>query len=249
MTSSITLPGIDTLWIAGTIFFSVYLLAVIIYLGFARYLRFQEKKLDLEFKSRLTLSREHAESSTLDINERYTRTNKQWKDANGVILSSHSRSANPSVPHSPPKGNQFISAHGLTERDLEVDQDLIFVLTPFLDEFIPTFRRIRSIAQDIDLTCKRGDEEKFDGDIFPHILQYIAKARLIIANITGRSPNVLYELGIAHALDKPVILLARHAEELPIDLRTKSVIFYKDDDDLENKLKDALLKIFRKNAL
>jgi len=35
----------------------------------------------------------------------------------------------------------------------------------------------------------------------PNILKHTLKARLVIAIIDGRNPNVFYELGIAHALN------------------------------------------------
>ena len=48
-------------------------------------------------------------------------------------------------------------------------------------------------------------------DILDDIWQAINAADFVIADITGRNPNVLYELGLAHALAKPVLILSRNA--------------------------------------
>jgi nucleoside 2-deoxyribosyltransferase len=52
---------------------------------------------------------------------------------------------------------------------------------------------------------------------------------VIIAEITPVNANVFYELGYAHALEKPTILLAnRKTEKLPFDVSGYRVIFYDD---------------------
>jgi nucleoside 2-deoxyribosyltransferase len=51
---------------------------------------------------------------------------------------------------------------------------------------------------------------------------------VVIAEITAPNQNVFYELGYAHALNKPTILLARRGRELPFDIRSYRVIFYDD---------------------
>ncbi|MDC4875362.1 nucleoside 2-deoxyribosyltransferase, partial [Acinetobacter baumannii] len=92
--------------------------------------------------------------------------------------------------------------------------------------------------------CFRGDEQNFKSDIFPHILKFIVSSEIIIANITGRNANVFYELGIAHALNKKVILIAQsEIDHIPIDLQSKRILFYKDEIDLYKKLPLELLKV------
>ncbi|MBK8089395.1 MAG: hypothetical protein IPK31_16460 [Chitinophagaceae bacterium] len=94
------------------------------------------------------------------------------------------------------------------------------------------------------MRCERGDEKFYRGDIFSQILKSIVKANLIIANINGRNANVLYELGIAQALDKPTIFIAKSVEDIPLDIKSKRFIIYKSDLDLERLLKAELLRIF-----
>jgi hypothetical protein len=49
----------------------------------------------------------------------------------------------------------------------------------------------------------------------------------VIADSSGRNPNVFYELGLAHALEKPVVLITSDAiEEAPTDIRAFEFISY-----------------------
>ena len=62
-----------------------------------------------------------------------------------------------------------------------------------------------------------------------------------IAELTTRNPNVFYELGIAHALQKPVVLVAANEPDVPIDLKHIRVIYYDMQDPFwGNKLIDKL---------
>jgi len=89
----------------------------------------------------------------------------------------------------------------------------------------------------------RGDEEAVSGDLFKHIIQYILRARFIIANIEGRNANVFYELGLAQALDKAVILVSKESSEIPFDVRGNRIVFYQTADELRTRLMNEIGKI------
>ena len=74
----------------------------------------------------------------------------------------------------------------------------------------------------------RIDEKAGPGVIFQDIQREIEQAEIVIAEITPANPNVFYELGYAHALGKPTILLAQRGSELPFDIRSFRVVFYND---------------------
>jgi nucleoside 2-deoxyribosyltransferase len=74
----------------------------------------------------------------------------------------------------------------------------------------------------------RIDEKAGPGVIFRDIQRELEQAEIIIAEITPANPNVFYELGYAHALGKPTILLARRGAELPFDIQSFRVVFYDD---------------------
>jgi len=58
------------------------------------------------------------------------------------------------------------------------------------------------------------------------IWEQVLRADLIIADLTGRNPNVFYELGYAHALHKNSILITQSIEDVPFDLRHRQMIRY-----------------------
>jgi len=73
----------------------------------------------------------------------------------------------------------------------------------------------------------RADNDIFGtGKIIDQIWDGIIKAKVLIAELTTRNPNVYYELGLAHALRKPVVLISSNEEDVPFDLQHIRVIYY-----------------------
>jgi nucleoside 2-deoxyribosyltransferase len=95
------------------------------------------------------------------------------------------------------------------------------------------------------------DELAGPGIIFEDIKRPIAEAKIVVAEITAPNQNVFYELGYAHALNKPTILLAQRGKELPFDIRSYRVIFYDDSiggkPALERNLQKHLEAILRES--
>jgi len=102
-----------------------------------------------------------------------------------------------------------------------------FLVMPFGQSESATVHRVlREACQRAGLRPLRGDDLFTPTDILDDIWRGITGASYVIADISGRNPNVLYELGIAHTLAKPVLILSRSAEDIPIDLATRRVIVY-----------------------
>ena len=51
-------------------------------------------------------------------------------------------------------------------------------------------------------------------------------AKVLVAELTSRNANVFYELGLAHALEKPVVLVSSNEDDVPFDLQHIRVIYY-----------------------
>ncbi|MBL8300720.1 MAG: hypothetical protein JNN30_20465 [Rhodanobacteraceae bacterium] len=58
------------------------------------------------------------------------------------------------------------------------------------------------------------------------ILKNIHTADLVLADITRRNANVFYEIGIAHAIGKPVLLITQSIDDVPCDRRHRRVVLY-----------------------
>ena len=102
-----------------------------------------------------------------------------------------------------------------------------FVLMPFSSDFDDVYRiGIKEACEAAGAYSERVDEQIFDESILERVYNQIAKADLIVADMTGRNPNVFYEVGYAHALGTRTILLTKNADDIPFDLRHFPHIVY-----------------------
>lgn len=86
---------------------------------------------------------------------------------------------------------------------------------------------IKEVFEKHGYSCSRVDEEVFQGQIISEIQNRIQASDIIVAETTDKNPNVYYEVGYAHALDKHVILITKDAATLPFDLKGYKHIEYK----------------------
>jgi len=124
-----------------------------------------------------------------------------------------------------------------------------FVIMPFRPELAYFYRTIKSAVQQSfqDITIERGDDRVLTTPILDKIADFIKQADVVIADCSGRNPNVFYELGMAHALGKPVILLTSDpVEEAPTDIRAFEFISYAQlaPEQFLNRLNSALQSLF-----
>jgi hypothetical protein len=104
-----------------------------------------------------------------------------------------------------------------------------FVLMPFSKSFEDMYTlAIKPACEAAGAYAERVDEQIFSGSILERIYNQIAKADLVVADMSDRNPNVFYEVGYAHALGKTTILLTRSAEDIPFDLKHFPHIIYGD---------------------
>jgi hypothetical protein len=123
----------------------------------------------------------------------------------------------------------------LKQNTLPEEKGTVFVLMAFATDFDPVFAAIKRTleGQELLLRCYRADEVYRPEPIIESILRGIVTAELIVADVTGRNPNVFYELGIAHAVKDNCVILTQAMEDVPFDLRHLRCIVY------ENTLKGA----------
>ena len=111
------------------------------------------------------------------------------------------------------------------------ENDLCFVIMPLDDTFDEVYHDgIFPAIQEVGLIPKRANDIYRPGDIVWDILNLTKEAKIVLADLTGRNPNVFYELGLAHAFEKPVILVTQSRDDVPFDLRQQRNIEYSMDD-------------------
>lgn len=228
------------LWVAslGTTF--VVLLTTMVFLLRQRQM---QARYDQEHQHAvLSMLRESYEDKITDLNTRLLATEDRWKDVNHLLLDSQRKQPNHFVD-SKVDTSRFLKQFGIDPARTEVDAKLIFMLTPFNQRESGTFRAVQRVAQRFAFRCVRGDEEFVPNEILPHVVDLMVRARIVVANINGRNPNVYYELGIAHALGKPTILISRSLDSIPFDLRAKYVVLFEKTEELEERLRDAITRL------
>ena len=102
-----------------------------------------------------------------------------------------------------------------------------FVIMPFDGDFDAVYERfIVPTLEEKGFVVSRADTQLQMENILRSIIRGINESDLIIADLTIPNANVSYELGLAHALNKPVVLLTEEIGALPFDLRSYRVIEY-----------------------
>lgn len=111
---------------------------------------------------------------------------------------------------------------------IETTENIAFVVMQFTDEFNALFKEvIAPVCKSFDFTAVRADDIYNNGLIIEDIARSIRESSMVIADITPNNPNVYYEVGYAHGLAKPTILLAEKSRgSLPFDVSGHRTIFY-----------------------
>lgn len=103
---------------------------------------------------------------------------------------------------------------------------LVSVMMPFDVSFNPVYVAIQKAAEQAGLRCRRADEIWETPAVIQDIVNLIDRAKVVVCDCTGRNPNVFYEIGIAHALGREVLLLTQSEHDVPFDLRHLRYIRY-----------------------
>ena len=113
-----------------------------------------------------------------------------------------------------------------------------FIITPIGDSGSDVFRKVKGVIdsvikpvlQDYDFVdIKPAYEIMETGMISNQIIERIVNDDLVVANLTGSNPNVMYELAIRHAVAKPIIHICERGTKLPFDIKDNRTAFYTND--------------------
>lgn len=102
-----------------------------------------------------------------------------------------------------------------------------FVLMPFSQDFNDVYDfLIKTPLENAGYSVSRADDLLNQSNILQDIISGIANCDLIIADLSKSNPNVYYEVGLAHAMRKKVVLITQNLDEIPFDLRSYRIIVY-----------------------
>ncbi len=95
----------------------------------------------------------------------------------------------------------------------------VFVITPFGEDFLALYNKLKEeFSENFEFT-NAGDLDN-QQNILKDIVEGIYEASVVIADLTGLNANVFYELGLAHAMNKKVIIITQSITELPFDIKS-----------------------------
>ncbi len=135
---------------------------------------------------------------------------------------------------------------------IKVDRKQVFVLMPFAKGFEQIYEVIKEVGADAGLQILRVDEMISPGSIMDQIYESIASSGMIVADLSGRNQNVMYELGVANTMGKKTLLLAQDLDDVPFDVRMQRVLVYdlsfKKVLELKSQLKKAFMRHLQENV-
>ncbi len=122
-------------------------------------------------------------------------------------------------------------------------QPFVFVVMPFARQYKVMYEQVvKKMVEDEGLVCIRADDLFGPRRIIDDIKRSIRSAYFIVADLSGRSPNVFYEIGMAHAIGKSVLLLTQAMDDVPPKLRDVRNILYEDSLEGGKQLEAVLRK-------
>jgi hypothetical protein len=134
--------------------------------------------------------------------------------------------------------SQSLSAGGLSQT--------VFIMMPFATDFDDVYSTVKDSVSVVDGSIKviRLDEIRAAGSITDDLLTEIRRATICLADVTDANPNVMWELGFAAALGKPVIAISQSSDKLPFDIKDIRTLAYSRSS-LTRTLRDPLAEVLK----
>lgn len=124
-----------------------------------------------------------------------------------------------------------------------------FIITPIGEKTDSIRRHIDGIINEAIIPAlsdkyevKAAHHISEPGTITKQVIDAIYNSKLVVANLTGRNPNVMYELALRHAIGKPVIMIVEEGTKIPSDIVMQRIIPYFNDAMGTKELRDNLKK-------
>lgn len=140
------------------------------------------------------------------------------------------------------------SYHDIIIHSYDVSAELpkAFIVMQFKSPYNELYNEvIKCVCKEMGFKAIRVDECFNSSMVISDIVNLIAESKVIIAEITPQNPNVYYEVGYAHALNKPTILLAETTEKLPFDISPFRVLVYENSISGKAQVEEGLRKHLR----
>jgi hypothetical protein len=149
-----------------------------------------------------------------------------------------------------PKGGVFmqVNPRRFRKKQFTTRTDLIVILMPFTKDWSgDVFKVFENAGSTKGFKVWRSDMEFTDDEVMQTIWEQINEAKLVVADCTGKNPNVFYELGLADTIGKPVFVCAQDRKDIPFDITPRRSHTYKPLTSSLEILRDKLIKFIEAN--
>ncbi|MBS1571798.1 MAG: hypothetical protein JST62_05315 [Bacteroidetes bacterium] len=123
---------------------------------------------------------------------------------------------------------------------------LVTVMLPF--KLQKSYDAIKMACNNLSLDCAKADDIWENPTFIQDIFDLIFTCRVVVADFTGKNPNVFYEVGIAHTLGKTVVPITQSMADVPTDLgHHRALLYYPNDQgylDLSKEIEKRLATLF-----
>ena len=102
--------------------------------------------------------------------------------------------------------------------DEAVNPNLVAVMMPFDAAFNPVYAALQEAVAAAGMECKRADDIWNHDHVIQDVVSLICTAAVVVCDLTNRNSNVFYEMGIAHALARDVVMITQNAVDVPFDV-------------------------------
>jgi len=124
---------------------------------------------------------------------------------------------------------------------IDLDNKIVFIGMPFSYNFMDVYNfGLKFVLEELNLMAWRADEVISTGPIFCKICRGIKQCRFAIIDISDTNPNVMFELGMASASGKRVILIKNHEYKVPSDLAGFEYVEYRNISELRDRLLNVI---------
>lgn len=190
--------------------------------------------------------RERLESQVYEVNKLMLSDPYRFFDNNRLLLETSNK--NIVVKNNKTPNYSFFYNLGIDIQNISVINKRILCIMPFHRNFNKLYDVINKTCCNAGYECLRSDDEYTPGNVLQQIIKLMLSSELIVAILDGKNPNVYYEIGIAHSIGKPVILIAHLRnmeiiENISFDLKVERLLLYSNYKELTERLLKTLEKI------
>ena len=124
----------------------------------------------------------------------------------------------------------------------------VFPVLPFSTPYADVKDTFQACCRDAGLELEDIEQEATTARIIPRIIDGIRRAAFIVADISESRPNVFFEIGLAHGLNKPTVLTAKVGTIIPFDMGDNPVLFWDTQRSLREQLSRRLQALSAKRG-